>query len=181
MGRSWMASRRLRSVVVGLVLGGMVPMSTAGCFGSFNLVRKVYQFNKQVSPDKWVRWLMFLVLNFIPVYGFAAFFDAVIANSLEFWTGENPVVADIGRERVVYGANGEVARSTLRAPGVMDVRLVDASGKTHEMTLVRGEDSIAAYGRDGRLIARVGDKDGEPAILAHSGARADLAEVGAQQ
>jgi hypothetical protein len=129
MNGSWIVSRKLRTAVVAVVLTGMVPMTTAGCFGSFNLVRKVYQFNKQASPDKWVRWLVFLVLNVIPVYGFAAFFDAVIANSLEFWTGENPVVSDIGRERVVYGATGEVAYTTLRAPGVLDVKLVEPSGR----------------------------------------------------
>jgi hypothetical protein len=108
----WLVSRRLRVVVALAVMTGFLPLATAGCFGNFALTRKVYDYNKDVSSDKWVRWLVFLILNVIPVYGFATMFDALFANSIEFWTGENPVTADAGTQRVVQGPNGEVGRAT---------------------------------------------------------------------
>lgn len=66
---------------------------STGCFGSFQLTRKVYNWNKTVSPDKFVQELVFLGLNIVPVYGVASLADAVFANTVEFWTGTNPVAS----------------------------------------------------------------------------------------
>lgn len=78
-----------RAAVLTLTAGALV--GTSGCFGSFNLTRKVYGFNKTVSDEKFVRELVFLGLNVVPIYGIAAFVDAVVANTVEFWTGKNPI------------------------------------------------------------------------------------------
>ncbi len=161
-----LGSRGVRSAVAAAVLTGFVPLTTAGCFGNFSLTRKVYQYNQDVDNDRWVQWLVFLVLNVVPVYGFATLFDAVFANSIEFWTGENPVTSAVERERVVYGKNGEVAHTTLRGPGVLDVEIIEANGRRHELTLVREEATVAAYDRDGRFLARVGERGGVPAVIA---------------
>ena len=78
-----------RAAVLTLTAGALV--GTSGCFGSFNLTRKVYGFNKTVSKDKFVQELVFLGLNVVPIYGIASFVDAVVANTVEFWTGKNPI------------------------------------------------------------------------------------------
>ena len=65
-----------------------------GCYGSFNLVKKVYKFNGTVG-DKWVNELVFLVMNVVPVYGAATFIDAVILNTIEFWSGTNPMAQSV--------------------------------------------------------------------------------------
>jgi hypothetical protein len=168
MRNSWFASMKLRRAIAVIVVCGFLPLATTGCFGNFSLTRKVYDYNKEVSPDKWVRWLVFLVLNVIPVYGFATIFDALFANSLEFWTGENPVAAAPGAERIVRGPHGEVARATLLAPGIADLDVVDRNGRTYALRLVREEGTIAAYERDGRFLMRVGDGGGAPAVLARA-------------
>lgn len=165
----WLASRKVRSAVAAAVIAGFFPLATAGCFGNFALTRKVYDYNKEVSSDKWVRWLVFLVLNVIPVYAFATLFDAVLANSIEFWSGENPVTADAGTQRIVHGPNGEIGRATFLAPGLVDLELTDSAGNTHELRLVREPDAIAAYARDGRFLMRVGDRNGVAEVLARAG------------
>jgi hypothetical protein len=38
----------LRRLLAGFVLVAFVPMSTSGCFGDFRLVKKTYNFNKNV-------------------------------------------------------------------------------------------------------------------------------------
>jgi hypothetical protein len=162
----WFRARRLRTVVATAVLAGFLPLTTAGCFGQFQVTRKIYAFNKEVSPDKWVRWLTFVVLNFIPVYGFGVLVDAVIANSIEFWTGKNPVVADAGTEKIVLGPSGEVAHVSFVAPGRADLELIDSVGRVTALELVAEGDTVAAYDRDGRLLMRVGDRRGQPAVLA---------------
>jgi hypothetical protein len=78
-----------RAVV--LTLSAAAVLGTSGCFGSFNLTRKLYGFNKDVSKEKFVRELVFLGLNIVPIYGVAGLIDAVVANTVEFWTGENPI------------------------------------------------------------------------------------------
>jgi hypothetical protein len=78
-----------RAVV--LTLTAAAVLGSSGCFGSFNLTRKLYGFNKDVSKDKFVRELVFLGLNIVPIYGVAGLIDAVVANTVEFWTGENPI------------------------------------------------------------------------------------------
>jgi Domain of unknown function (DUF3332) len=162
------ASKRLRSGVAALVIAGLLPLSTAGCFGNFALTRKVYQYNRDASHDKWVRWLVFLVLNVVPVYTFATMVDAFFANSIEFWTGDNPITMAPGTERVVHGPNGEVARLIVRGPRLLDVDLADSSGRTRSLTVVRESETLAAYDREGRFLMRVGDRAGAPAVLARA-------------
>lgn len=64
----------------------------SGCYGPFNLTRQLHRWNGQVG-DKYVNELVFLALTILPlpVYGVAVLADMVIFNSIEFWTGRNPV------------------------------------------------------------------------------------------
>jgi hypothetical protein len=78
-----------RAVV--LTVTAAAVLGSSGCFGSFNLTRQLYGWNKDVSKEKFVRELVFLGLNVVPVYGIATLIDAVVANTVEFWTGENPI------------------------------------------------------------------------------------------
>jgi hypothetical protein len=80
-----------RTAVLAVAALGLVASS--GCFGSFQLTRKLYTFNKTVSPDKWVQELVFLGMNIVPVYGIVGLADALFANTVEFWTGTNPVAS----------------------------------------------------------------------------------------
>jgi len=68
----------------------IVALFTTGCTGSFNLTRKVYNFHRS-QTDKWSDELCFLLVVLIPVYSIATFADAIVFNSIEFWTGKNPV------------------------------------------------------------------------------------------
>lgn len=81
---------RFRRTAV-LALTAVALLGTSGCFGSFNLTRKLWSWNKGVSSDKFVRELVFLGLNIVPIYQVAGFIDVVIINSIEFWSGKNPV------------------------------------------------------------------------------------------
>jgi hypothetical protein len=159
---------------VGL-LAACLPLASVGCFGRFELVRKVYELNKQVSPDPWVRWLAFLALNIVPVYGIATTVDLIVANSLEFWTGENPVVATPRRAtRRIRAADGSLVTLTLRADRSIAVAVEHGDGMPSRFSLAREGGSVVARAEDGTLVARVADVGGRPALiegtLAHAGA-----------
>lgn len=142
-----------RRVAAALLLTAFVPVASA-CFGSFQLTRKVYKFNKSVSPEKWVRWLVFLATNVVPVYGFSVLFDAIFANSVEFWTGSNPMTGAIEPQTVV-GPNGELA-TLLPIEGGAQLTLVESEGTVHRMTLLREAPGVVtAYDADGVLVSRL--------------------------
>ncbi len=162
MFRSAWLRRGMSIGVVALFL----PTATLGCFGDFRLTKKVYGFNKTVNKDKWVRWLVFLVMNIVPVYSLAMLIDALIANSIEFWSGKNPISASAGTTRVVTGPGGEILTMTLRLDGAIDATVLHPSGALESFTLLREVDAVVALDGQGREIARVGDVLGRPALLA---------------
>jgi len=167
ISRGW-----LGRVITLVLLAGFVPVSTAACFGSFPITRKVYRWNLGVHGSKWVRWLVFLVISVIPVYAAAAIFDMVFSNSVEFWTGRQPMAMAPGTTRHVDGPNGEHAVMTLREDLSIDVLITAPGVPEQRFVLVRESDAVAAYDANGLLIARVGDgPDGEPALLASGIAR----------
>lgn len=82
-----------KQIIVVVLVASMAIMSV-GCYGSFNLTKKVYNWNGSME-GKWVQELVFLVLNIVPVYGVAVWIDVVILNTIEFWTGNNPMASTI--------------------------------------------------------------------------------------
>ncbi|WP_224370318.1 DUF3332 domain-containing protein [Hyalangium versicolor] len=104
----------------------------SGCFGKFTLTRAIWDFNKNVSPNKFIQWLVFLVLVIVPVYEIGSLVDALVINSIEFWTGQNPVSSTDspdGNTRVVR-LNSEDTLRLSRDPesGVMKMEL-ERAGK----------------------------------------------------
>jgi len=61
-----------------------------GCTGSFNITKKIYNVHRS-QDNKWVDEVIFLCFAIIPVYGLGMLADAAIFNTVEFWTGENPI------------------------------------------------------------------------------------------
>ena len=94
--------KKIRKMAFTLVLTGTVLFSS--CLGSFSLTNKVLDWNRSVG-DQWVNELVFLVCYVVPVYEISVFVDAVILNSMEFWTGSNPMA--VGETKTVKSENGE--------------------------------------------------------------------------
>ena len=63
----------------------------SGCYGPFNLTRRLYRWNAQAGHDPWEREFIFLLLTWVPIYGIAITADTIAFNSMQFWTGKNPV------------------------------------------------------------------------------------------
>jgi len=78
-----------------------------GCIGNFVLTRKVLNFNQRLS-NKWVNEIVFLAMVIIPVYGVCILIDGIILNSIEFWTGSNPLAMKEGEKEVKVIASGDI-------------------------------------------------------------------------
>lgn len=101
--------RKTRFTLLAFALSGSILFSS--CVGSFGLFNRIASWNQTVS-SKFVNELVFLALNIIPVYGVAYLADALVINSIEFWTGSNPM-ANAGDIKKVKGNNGNYMVETL--------------------------------------------------------------------
>ena len=91
--------RRFNVVVATVVLSSSILFSS--CIGSFSLFNKLLAWNQSIN-DKWINELVFIVIS--PAYVVAMMADSIVLNSIEFWTGENPVT-DVKVQKI-EGKNG---------------------------------------------------------------------------
>lgn len=94
--------RNFKSIATCAVLAGSVLF--ASCIGSFSLTNKVRDWNQELTNNNFVNEVIFVVLHIVPVYEITLLADMFVINSIEFWSGENPVVA--GTVKEVKGDNG---------------------------------------------------------------------------
>lgn len=82
----------MKRLLVAVMLVLMSLSTLSGCYGKFALTKKVYEANGQVS-DRFLRSGLTWVLIFIPVYEVATLVDFIAFNTIEFWSGKNPVAS----------------------------------------------------------------------------------------
>lgn len=88
------------SVAIVLTLAG--SMLTTSCIGNFALFNKLLAWNKTID-NKFVNELVFFAFWCVPVYEVAAAADLFVINSIEFWSGNNPIAAG---KKVIEGNDG---------------------------------------------------------------------------
>lgn len=106
--------RKYFTVAAVLLCAGSLMFSS--CIGSFALTNKLLSWNKQVG-SKFVNELVFVAFWILPVYEVSGLADILVINSIEFWSGSNPVAQ--GRT-VIDGQDGRY--------------LVDCDGKGYTIT-----------------------------------------------
>ncbi len=113
-----------------LLLSATILLSS--CIGSFGLTNKVKDWNESLG-NKFVNELVFVCMHIVPVYPIAIFADAVVLNSIEFWTGNNPMAANVGETKIVTNTAGEDIQITTTEKGY------NLSNGEQEMQLVFDE------------------------------------------
>ena len=76
----------------------------SSCLGSFSAWNGLKSCS--MLEHKVVNKIAFIAFYIVPVYEIAYLTDVFVLNSIEFWSGVNPLV-DVGIERVIRGINGE--------------------------------------------------------------------------
>jgi hypothetical protein len=155
----------MRAIVVSLLFAGLMLSNTA-CIGRMATSGVVGKFNLSVTESKWGRELVFLCLYIIPVYPTAGLIDLIIVNSIEFWSGTNPLngeprLARAGDQKHVVGENGSEAISTLREDGSIDIEVRGPDGNSHFVNIVREEGRVVARDANGQNLAAVDSTTGQ--------------------
>lgn len=166
------------TLVAAIFLSGTILFSS--CVGSFGLFNRISSWNQSIGT-KFVNELVFLALNIVPVYGVAYLADALVINSIEFWSGTNPM-ANVGDVKKVKGENGDYLVKTLEngysitkegedsameliynkeantwnvvADGVSTELLKMNNDGTAEMNLPNGDKMNVTLGAQGMMAAR---------------------------
>lgn len=73
-------------------------MMFSSCIGSFGLTNKLLSWNKSLG-NKFANEAVFFLFWIFPAYEVSLFLDTIILNSIEFWSGSNPV-ADTGTKTI---------------------------------------------------------------------------------
>ena len=93
-------------VLISIVIIIAIGFAQTSCIGSFKLFNKVLNWNKKVS-GKFVNELVYLLFWIVPVYEISLLIDGLVLNTLEFWTGSNPVAMNAGeKETKIVEQNG---------------------------------------------------------------------------
>ena len=130
-----------------LIALSCAAMLFSGCYGSYALFHKVHKFNGGIG-DKWINSLVHFV--FTPVYGVSLFVDVLIINTIEFWTGSNPVAS--GDTYMDKDAEGNTVAAVKNEDGTLSVSIMTVSGEETNLTLQRDEDVIRALDKEGNVV-----------------------------
>ena len=123
-----------------ILLAATIPLQS--CIGKFALTNKVLSWNNQVG-SKFVNELVFFAFWILPVYEVTSIADLLVLNSIEFWSGNNPVEAstkvvdtDHGRYYIACDGKGY----TVTSPNGDEMRLdFDDESDTWAVATPNGE------------------------------------------
>lgn len=129
----------------------------SACWGGFNLTRKLYRWNGTMG-DKWINWLIFLLLVIVPVYEICLVVDFLVLNSIEFWSGSNPVRASLetGPVHVARVAENKI-RVTRAGSPAMEVTFTEThaemrmEGSEVARVIENYDGGTSLYDHDGKL------------------------------
>lgn len=137
-------------------------MMFSSCIGSFSLTSKLLSWNKTVG-DKFVNELVFFAFWILPVYEVSTLADVIVLNSIEFWSGSNPVAKGTkvidgkdGRYLVKcdgkgYTIKSETDGSVVRLDFKQDTQTwsYTVNGETHDLFTIVDDTHVKLPTRDG--------------------------------
>ena len=130
----------------------------SSCIGSFGLTNKLLTWNRSID-SKFVNELVFIAFWIVPVYEISALADVLVINSIEFWSGSNPV-SDVGNDGV-YTVETKVDGYHIQKEGdekALDLVFneadqswnVEADGESTKLLKFNGNDEVVMYLPDGK-------------------------------
>lgn len=114
----------MKKAVLMIVLVSLLSLSLTGCFGSFTLSRKVYDFNASMG-DKFLQSIVMWVFWIAPVYGTVMFIDVAVLNLIEFWSGSNPLAMNENDSEQRFYTHEGVTYEVITTKNRYDIKDVD--------------------------------------------------------
>jgi hypothetical protein len=74
----------MSAALIAVLLSG-----ATGCMGRNAMTKSVHDWNLETADSRWGREGLFLLT--VPVWYVTGFIDLLVVNSIEFWSGKNPI------------------------------------------------------------------------------------------
>ena len=132
--------KKIKSLLLAVVFL-FVVMSQQGCIGSFQLTNNLYNWNKNEIGGKWGSELVFLAFIIIPVYSVTLLADGIVLNSIEFWTGDNPLAMKDGEKETQIVQNGEDSYKLTAQKNKVHVEKITGENTGEEGEFIWNQDS----------------------------------------
>ncbi len=157
--------------VAALLLAG--SMLTTSCIGSFSLFNRYEKWQCNMTNSKIVNGIVGFILQ--PIAGtICLFVDAVVLNTIEFWSGQNPMSASTqtvrGNDGKLYTVKAskkgyEISDGTQTVAQFIhdpqtDAWLLEQNGETTEIFRYNADGTIRATMRSGHAITVTNDAAG---------------------
>jgi hypothetical protein len=178
-----MTRHLMRTTLTGFVLVCFLTVTSA-CYGPFNMTKNVYHWNSSIKgsgevSEKWMKEIVFFGMIIIPVYMLSALADAFIFNSMQFWTGDNPIKVTQGPDghiqavqlrdltiqvawtedhrsaALTYQQQGQTIKTALIVEDGHGYRLVEGSGQSRYLTEQASDGGVNIVDGDCQLVDHV--------------------------
>ena len=153
-------------LVTALVLVMFLSVSMVGCYGSFALTKKVYDWNGSLN-NKYLVQVAFWVLSWLPVYGAAGAIDVLLLNLIEFWTGSNPMAMNNGEQIIKYASNGDDSYKITMSKELIKIEPMSGTDKAIELSF--DANTNAWYLQSGNVNTKIATVDGNTMNLLYPG------------
>ncbi len=135
-----------------IALGLAAAFTFTACYGSYGLTTKLYKWNGTLG-NKWLNSCVHFLMWIIPVYPICAgLIDGLVLNTVEFWSGSNPVAS--GDTYYEKDAQGNQVAAVKNADGSLSMEITDAQGNKANLKLERDADVIRALNANGEVVAQ---------------------------
>ncbi|MCI5601262.1 MAG: DUF3332 family protein [Hallerella porci] len=135
-----------------IALGLAAAFTFTACYGSYGLTTKLYKWNGTLG-NKWLNSCVHFLMWIIPVYPICAgLIDGLVLNTVEFWSGSNPVAS--GDTYYEKDAQGNQVAAVKNADGSLSMEITDAQGNKANLKLERDADVIRALDANGEVVAQ---------------------------
>ena len=140
----------MKKGIITLLCAGMIVLS--GCYGKNACFNKLHDWNGTLG-NKWINSIVHFFLNVFPVYMIClGLVDGLVLNTIEFWTGSNPLAG--GDSYYEKDAQGNSVAAVKNEDGSLSVQFTSAKGEVSNLTLQRDENVIRALDAQGNVIAQ---------------------------
>ena len=140
----------MKKSICTLLCAGVIMLT--GCYGSNACFHKLHKWNGTLG-NKWLNSIVHFILQIFGVYWIClGLVDGLVLNTIEFWTGSNPLAS--GDSYFEKDAQGNSVAAVKNADGSMSVELTTAEGQKANLTLQRDENVVRALDDEGNLIAQ---------------------------
>ncbi|MDH5721028.1 MAG: DUF3332 domain-containing protein [Spirochaetia bacterium] len=142
------------------------------CYGRFVLTNKIYNWNG-TAGDKFINSAVFWALLVTQIYSGCATIDFLFLNTIEFWTGKNPlamgpgdsetkIVKKDGQELEVTATKGRLHVKVLtgKKAGTQSVLIFSPEEEAWYMQTNNGKMKIVELSQDDKTVMKLNHPDG---------------------